>query len=371
MKLAIVFKIFSLTAFFMFASISVVASDDLPSHTLEEIKQSLIYQGMNEKGYFRSVGFLNSGKMESESTVYVSKFSPEILPINEFVISEFRPSECRTALKSQVSTAESPRSYYDSRPTPKIGFNHVSVIPDGASVEIQNIASALAKISEESVAVLPNLEISAKMRSRSSYENYFLNTSDVYDDPAPFQIISTATLGEKGKGKSKVPLIRFWDVPNYLRGSVEVLGKITLLKDQQFVEAWNWEVSIPSDSVGWSVPALVSKLELVIGSKIVDSLIDVNALVRCSPEIKLVATAQKDKYVLNAGSSSGLSVGDLFVLIPEAKTFRNRGLIAGAELSRIVEVAKLNRTESELIVVDGKENSVDGMTFLAKSMETI
>ena len=60
MKLESVFKICSLTAFFMSASISVVASDELPSHTLEEIKQSLIYQGMNEKGYFRSVGFLTS-----------------------------------------------------------------------------------------------------------------------------------------------------------------------------------------------------------------------------------------------------------------------------------------------------------------------
>ena len=238
-------------------------------------------------------------------------------------------------------------------------------------MEIQNIASALAKISRESVAVLPNLEISAKMRSRSNYENYFLNTSDIYNDLAPFQIISTLTLAEKGKGKSKVPLIRFWDFPNYLRGSVEILGKITLLKDQRFVERWNWEVSIPADSVGWSEPDLISKLETIIGGKIVDSLIDANALVRCSPDIKLVATAQKDKYVLNAGSSSGLSVGDLFVLIPEAKTLRNRGLIAGAELSRIVEVVKLNRTESELIVTDGKENSVDGMTFLAKSMETI
>ena len=64
MKLERVFKICSMTAVFMFASISVVASDELPSRTLEEIKQSLIYQGMNEKGYFRSVGFLNSGKMD-------------------------------------------------------------------------------------------------------------------------------------------------------------------------------------------------------------------------------------------------------------------------------------------------------------------
>ena len=72
MKLESAFKFCSLAAFFMYASISGVASDELPSHTLEQIKQSLIYQGMNEKGYFRSVGFLNSGKMESESTVYVS-----------------------------------------------------------------------------------------------------------------------------------------------------------------------------------------------------------------------------------------------------------------------------------------------------------
>ena len=371
MKLESAFKICSLAAFFMSASISGVASDELPSHTLEEIKQSLIYQGMNEKGYFRSVGFLNSGKVESESTVYVSKFSPENLPIDEFALSKFRPSECRMALKIQGYTEESTRSSYDSRPTPKIGFNHVSFISERASVEIQNIASAIAKISRESVAVLPNLEISEKMRSRSNYENYFLNTADVHNDPALFQIISTVTLDEKGKGKSKVPLIRFWDIPNYLRGSVVVIGKITLLQDQRFVEAWNWEVSIPANIEGWSVSALVAKLETVIGSKIVDSLIDANALVRCSPKINLVATAKKDKYILNAGKSSGLSVGDLFVLIPEAKTFRNRGLLAGAELSRIAEVAKLNRTESELIVVDGKENSVDGMTFLAKSMETI
>ncbi len=370
MKLEKAFKICSLAAFCMSSSISGVASDERPSHTLEEIKQSLVYQGMNEKGYFRSVGFLNSGKVESESTVYVSKFSPENLPIAEFSLSKFRPSECRMALKIQGNTAEN-RSSYDSRPTPKIGFNHVSFISERASVEIQNIASAIAKISRESLAVLPNLEISEKMRSRSNYENYFLNTADVYNDPAPFQIISTVTLDEKGKGKSKVPLIRFWDVPNYLRGSVGVIGKITLLQDQRFVEAWNWKVSIPANSEGWSVSALVSKLETVIGSKIVDSLVDANALVRCSPEINLVATAKKDKYILNAGKSSGLSIGDLFVLIPEAKTFRNRGLLAGAELSRIAEVAKLNRTESELIVVDGKENSVDGMTFLAKSMETI
>ena len=37
----------------------------------------------------------------------------------------------------------------------------------------------------------------------------------------------------------------------------------------------------------------------------------------------------------------------------------------------LVEVAKLNRTESELLVIDGKENSIDGITFLAKSVETI
>ena len=92
---------------------------------------------------------------------------------------------------------------------------------------------------------------------------------------------------------------------------------------------------------------------------------------RCSPEIKLQARAVKDKYVLNAGSSSGLSIGDLFVLIPSAETFRNRGLLAGAELSMLVEVAKLNRTESELLVIEGKENSIDGITFLAKSVETI
>ena len=81
--------------------------------------------------------------------------------------------------------------------------------------------------------------------------------------------------------------------PNYLRGSVGVIGKITLLQDQRFVEAWNWKVSIPANSEGWSVSALVSKLETVIGSKIVDSLVDANALVRCSPEINLVATAKK------------------------------------------------------------------------------
>ena len=80
----------------------------------------------------------------------------------------------------------------------------------------------------------------------------------------------------------------------YLRGSVEVLAKITLLKDQRFVETWNWSVSIPRKSMPWSVPAIVSKLESVIGSKIVDSLADVNSVVRCSPEIKLQARAKKE-----------------------------------------------------------------------------
>ncbi len=371
MKLESQLKSCSLVACLFFASISEAASDELPSQTLEKIKESLIYQGMNEKGYFRSVGFIKSGKVESESTVYVSKFSPENLPSKELVISEFSPSKCRAALKIQDNAADPTSSSYGSRPTPKIGFNHVSFIPDGASVEIQNIASALIKISRESVGVLPNLEISPKMRSRSSYQNYFLNTSNIYNDTHLFQIISTATLSEKGRGKSKVPLIRFWDVAGYLRDSVEIIGKITLLSDQRFVETWNWEVSIPADGLPLSVPALVSKLETVIGSKIVDRLIDANALVRCSPDINLVATAKKDKYVLNAGSSSGLSVGDLFVLIPKAKTFRNQGLIAGAELSMLVEISKLNRTESELLVVDGKGNTVEGMTFLAKSLETI
>ena len=85
---------FSLAALFLFASIPAIASSQLPSQTLEEIKQSLIYQGMNEKGYFRSVGFIKSGRVESESTVYVSKFSPENLPNEEFANSKFSPSEC-------------------------------------------------------------------------------------------------------------------------------------------------------------------------------------------------------------------------------------------------------------------------------------
>ena len=70
-------------ALFLLASIPAIAESQPPSQTLEEIKQSLIYQGMNEKGYFRSVGFIKSGRMESESTVYVSKFSPENLSNNE------------------------------------------------------------------------------------------------------------------------------------------------------------------------------------------------------------------------------------------------------------------------------------------------
>ena len=172
MKLENAFKICALAAFCMSSWITGVASDELPSHTLEEIKQSLIYQGMNEKGYFRSVGFLNSGKVESESTVYVSKFFSRKSSDRRVLLSKFRPSECRMAPKIQGNTAEN-RSSYDSRPTPKIGFNHVSFISERASVEIQNIASAIAKISRESLAVLPNLEISEKMRSRSNYENYF------------------------------------------------------------------------------------------------------------------------------------------------------------------------------------------------------
>lgn len=358
-------------ALFLLASIPAIADLQLPSQTLEEIKQSLIYQGMNEKGYFRSVGFIKSGRMESESTVYVSKFSPENLSNNERRITKFSPSACRTALKNSDGVTDSSDSSYTARPTPKIGFNHVSLLPEGAPVEIQNIASALARIYRESTEALPNIEISVKMSPRSNYEGYFLNTSAVHNDTNQFQIISTVTLSEKGIGKSRVPFVRLWDMPSYFRGSVEVLAKITLLKDQRFVETWTWSVSLPPKSMPWTVPAMVSKIKSIIGSKIADTLIDVNSVVRCSPEIKLQARAVKDKYVLNAGSSSGLSIGDLFVLIPSAETFRNRGLLAGAELSMLVEVAKLNRTESELLVIEGKENSIDGITFLAKSVETI
>ena len=361
----------SLAALFLYALSPVIAAPQIPSQTLEEIKQSLIYQGMREKGYFRSIGFIKSGRVESESTVYVSKFSPENMPNSELAIGRFSSSECRTALNIGNERPSSSDSSYRARPTPKIGFNHVSFLPDDAPVKIQNIASALARIYRESLELLPNLELSEKMRPRSNYESYFLNTSTVNNDANEFQIISMVTLSEKGLGKSKVPLIRLWDMPSYFRGSVDVLAKITLLKDQRFVETWNWAVSIPSESMPWSLPAIVSKLESAIGSKIVDSLIDANSVVRCSPEIKLQARVKKDKYILNAGSSSGLSVGDLFVLIPKAETFRNRGLLAGAELSMLVEVAKLKRTESELLVIDGKENLVDGMTFVAKSVETI
>ena len=361
----------SLAALFLSASIPAIASSQLPSQTLEEIKQSLIYQGMNEKGYFRSVGFIKSGRVESESTVYVSKFSPENLTNDELANSKFSPSECRSALNIRDGLSDPSDSSYRARPTPKIGFNHVSFLPNGAAVEIQNISSALARIYQESAEALPNIEISAKMSPRSNYEGYFLNTSPVHNDTNQFQIISAVTLSEIGIGKSRVPFVRLWDMPSYIRGSVEVFAKITLLKDQRFVETWNWSVSIPSENMPWSVPAIVSKLESVIGSKIVDSLADVNSVVRCSPDIKLQARAKKDKYVLNAGSSSGLSVGDLFVLIPNAETFRNRGLLAGAELSMLVEVAKLNRIESELVVIDGGKNLVDGITFLAKSVETI
>ena len=49
-------------ALFSLASIAAIAESQPPSQTLEEIKQSLIYQGMNEKGYFRSVGFIKSGR---------------------------------------------------------------------------------------------------------------------------------------------------------------------------------------------------------------------------------------------------------------------------------------------------------------------
>ncbi|MDC2964631.1 hypothetical protein OA067_06945 [Gammaproteobacteria bacterium] len=361
----------SLAALFLFASIPVIAASQPPSQTLEEIKQSLIYQGMNEKGYFRSVGFIKSGRVESESTIYVSKFSPENFREIKPAITKFSPSECRAALNILDGVPDSRESSYRARPTPKIGFNHVSVLPDSAPVEIQNIASALARIYRESAEALPNIAISAKMSPRSAYEGYFLNTSTLHNDTNQFQIISMVTLSEKGIGKSRAPFVRLWDMPSYIRGSVEVLAKITLLKDQQLVETWKWSFSIPSGSMPWTVPAMVSKLESVIGSKIVDNLIDVNSVVRCSPEIELQAKAIRDKYVLNAGSSSGLSVGDLFVLIPSGETFRNRGLLAGAELSMLVEVAKLNRTEAELLVIDGKESLINGITFLAKSVETI
>ena len=82
--------------------------------------------------------------------------------------------ECRSALKIRDGVSDSSDSSYTARPTPKIGFNHVSFFPERASVEIQNIASALARIYQESAEALPNIEISAKMSPRSNYEGYFL-----------------------------------------------------------------------------------------------------------------------------------------------------------------------------------------------------
>ncbi|MBA58573.1 MAG: hypothetical protein CMQ40_05305 [Gammaproteobacteria bacterium] len=348
-------------------------SSQTPSELLEEIKESLVYQGMNERGYFRSIGFINSGKVENDSTVYVSKFSPEKAITKAFPEQHFDEKKCRSEIQNSLTNEDETKLSYQSRPTPKIGFNHVNFLPSGSSAEMINIMSGIGLVLKTAAMDFSNVELNTSARFGSEYGRHYLSKQAVYGTPEVFQIVSVAKISEKGKGKrkSRIPLLNFSGLTGYARSSFVVEGKITLLKDQQVLDSWSWEFPISTSDLPWTKTELFSELMKVGGIQISSQLSDVNAVARCFPDLKLLARAKTERFVLNAGKSSGLSVGDKFVLIPQSETFKNRGLIAASELSLIAEVARMSRTESELVVIEGLEIPMEGMTFLAKPVRSI
>ena len=215
-------------------------SSPTPSELLEEIKESLVYQGMNERGYFRSIGFINSGKVENDSTVYVSKFSPENAITKFFPEQQFDAKKCRWEIQNSFTNEDEIALSYQTRPTPKIGFNHVNFLPAGASAEMINIMSGIGLVLKTAATDFSNVALNSSSRSVSEYGRHYLSKQAVYGTPEVFQTVSVAKISEEGKGKRRIPLLNFPRLTGYTRTSFAVEGKITLLNDQRVLDSWNW-----------------------------------------------------------------------------------------------------------------------------------
>lgn len=320
--------------------------DDL----LEEHKKRLFESGLNERGYFRTVGRMRNSVAESDDTIYVSYLGG---------------SKPESALTERVKNGGEECSNFSNNAflTEKL----VLTSDDFASKNLleRNLSLAMREFFES--------EIVGESRglnrdpSEKTYTNWMTSAPSAEPVFRIFVVVDVrevaGILNRSFRTLNTVVSRRSFEWPAKRYKST---ASIQVILSDKVIERARVQREFSLEQVSRSA----SELDLVT-SLFEDAVAELNRFVGelCANPDSFEVVAAYDGVRLSAGSHHGIEVGQLFLVSPLDDVFRVEGILAALENVFIAETVQVTQKSSLLRVVAGDTDLVIGNGFKASLLE--
>ena len=320
---------------------------------LDAYKQKLFAKGLTERGYFRSTGLMQGSVLDSERTVFVT-YLGDFDEVHEAKGFEFLGSNgfgtCLSYVGDQSNIVVKSKVLVDQK-------------GNGDKVA-HNIAYALASVIKSRTEHVGGHEDAS---DRTEYQ-YLVSSSEEATSTAKltYKIDVAESSGIGSKAVKRIDELLTTSLDRY-RGQ-KYIASVDLVLTQEERVVGERSVSKSFDLLSLidatDVPSFVRQLfhDLPEQEK---SLVDGACL--SVPNLK--ATVAFDGLRLPAGERLGVREGQMFLISPEADTFRSDGLLAAIDMIHLAKAVEVHSNSSRLNIVSEGENLVTGSSYDVSILE--
>ena len=320
---------------------------------LDAYKQKLFAKGLTERGYFRSTGLMQGSVLDSERTVFVT------------YLGDFDEVHEAKGFESLGSNGYGTCLSYVGDQSNIVVKSKVLVDQKGNGDKVaHNIAYALASVIKSRTEHVGGHEDAS---DRTEYQ-YLVSSSEEATSTAKltYKIEVSESSGIGSKAVKRIDEFLTTGLDRY-RGQ-KYIASVDLVLTQEERVVGERSVSKSFDLLSLidatDVPSFVRQLfhDLPEQEK---SLVDGACL--SVPNLK--ATVAFDGLRLPAGERLGVREGQMFLISPEADTFRSDGLLAAIDMIHLAKAVEVHSNSSRLNIVSEGENLVTGSSYDVSILE--
>ena len=320
---------------------------------LDDYKQKLFARGLTERGYFRSTGLMQGSVLDSERTVFVT------------YLGDFDGVHEAKGFESLGSNGLGTCLSYVGDPSNIVVKSKVLVDQKGNGDKVaHNIAYALASVIKSRTEHVGRHEAAS---DRTEYQ-YLVSSPEEATSTAKLtykiEVAESSSIGSKAVKRIDEFLATSLD---RYRGQKYIASVDLVLTQEERVVgersvSKNFDLLSVIDST--DVPSFVRQLfhDLPDQEKSL-----VNAACLSVPNLK--ATVAFDGLRLPAGRRLGIREGQMFLISPEADTFRDDGLLAAIDMIHLAKAVEVHSNSSRLDIVSEGENLVTGSSYEVSILE--
>ena len=333
-----------------------VAVDDA---TLIAIKEALVEEAQSANSQVINTAWLDDNGQLHESTMVQSDMKVRGIQVKSYIDQMQRP-KVEIALDQKEGAL--PACFAkDDHLKRTVRFLPVR-IGDGFPIDVRSTVQGGSAFAADRLRSLIGVTDEWRLMPVTPQANAYQKiVSGITDAPAQYEVQITASEGQSPLGhKAEVipgsdPIQRFFNgTPSmfsetWMRLTVELRST----HDQTLIWTGMSDFRIPVRSVGYGDQGLPKSLGLVLESQTALWAETLHEYARCQPISFRIASRSDDRAQLDAGSESGLQVGDRLLLI-DGERIPNRILEPGtlAELS-LVQVVSVQTGSAEVAYAAG------------------